>query len=317
MQAVILAAGKGTRLYPLTLFRSKAMLPVLGKPMIARVMDRIACMGVREFILVIHPNDNEVQKYFTEESSYAAKVRFVYQEEPLGMAHALACAAPLICSDFILSACDNLTSFSHMRALSQRWRDSPPAVAVLSVMMAKTDQLRDSGVVCIENGWVRKIVEKPPLENAPSNIISLPLYGLPHDILAYLDEVPLSPRGEYELQDAIQMLIERKGKVCPVFTRNRLTLTTPSDLLHINRKFMKGKKSLPDVSIFEMGEGSRVIEPFYFEPPLRIGAYCTIGPYVYIEKGCIIQDRARIQEAVILRNTLIPEGAVIANQVVC
>ena len=114
MQGVILAAGKGSRLHPITLRRSKAMVPVLGKPLVERVMEDMHANGVEDFVLVVSPDDRDIVRYFRAESTIEADVRFVYQVERLGMADALRQAAPLIEEDFFLSACDNLTSAEYV-----------------------------------------------------------------------------------------------------------------------------------------------------------------------------------------------------------
>ena len=102
LQVVILAAGKGTRLLPLTSTRTKAMLPVLGKPMIERVMDEFIACGVDEFIVVINPVSQEFMQHLQNKSELQAMCQFVHQDVPLGTADALRKAAPLIRNDFIL-----------------------------------------------------------------------------------------------------------------------------------------------------------------------------------------------------------------------
>ncbi len=82
-------------------------MPILGKPIVERVMLDMVANGVEDFILVVSPDDRYITHYFRRESDIKAEVRFVYQPQRLGMANALACAAPLITDDFILSACDN------------------------------------------------------------------------------------------------------------------------------------------------------------------------------------------------------------------
>ncbi|HSJ55291.1 MAG TPA: sugar phosphate nucleotidyltransferase, partial [Anaerolineae bacterium] len=104
MQGIILAAGHGSRLQPITLTRSKAMVPILGKPIVERVMEHLLLNGIDDFILVVSPNDRHITRYFRRESRIEADVRFAYQVERLGMGNALMCAAPLITDDFILSA---------------------------------------------------------------------------------------------------------------------------------------------------------------------------------------------------------------------
>ena len=84
MQAVILAAGKGSRLHPITTNRSKAMLPILGKPIVERVMEHLAINGIRDFILVVSPDDLQITRYFQCECRLNAEVHFVYQPERRG-----------------------------------------------------------------------------------------------------------------------------------------------------------------------------------------------------------------------------------------
>jgi NDP-sugar pyrophosphorylase family protein len=316
MQAVILAAGKGSRLHPITTNRSKAMLPILGKPIVERVMEHIAINGVADFILVVSPDDTQITRYFRRESRLDADVRFAYQPQRLGMADALRCAAPLIEGDFILSACDNLTSPGHVASLLSTWRQPPRPNAVLTLMTIPPEQVLASGIVVLEGNNVVRIIEKPSLADAPSHIASLPLYCLPHSLLGYLCEVHPSPRGEYELQDAIQLLIQRQGRVRGVMVASRLTLTSPADLLQINRILLMEGNDMPQIQPQRVGAGTQLITPLHIDAGVQIGAGCCIGPNVYIERDCRIGDGASIHDAILLRESLVLPGAQIHDQVV-
>jgi NDP-sugar pyrophosphorylase family protein len=316
MQAVILAAGKGSRLHPITTNRSKAMLPILGKPIVERVMEHLVVNGIDHFILVISLDDQHIRRYFRQESHIKADVRFAYQARPLGMANALQCAAPLLSGDFMLSACDNLTSADHVRQMLALWQANPQPNAILTLMPVPPKSTLSTGIVALDGPWVQRIVEKPGPEHAPSNIASLPLYCFSLKILDYLAEVPLSPRGEYELQDAIQMLIKRDGCVRGLTVASRLTLTSPADLLSINRHYLIAGNDHPQLQPQTVGANTHLIAPLYIEPGTLIGENCTIGPNVYIERDCQVGDGASIQDAILLRSSNIPGGAVIADQVV-
>ncbi len=316
MQGVILAAGKGSRLQPITLTRSKAMVPILGKPIVERVMEDLAVNGVDDFILVISPGDRYITRYFRRESEIEADVRFVYQPERLGMANALQCAAPLITDDFILSACDNLISAEHVGRMIEIWRTSPRPNAVLTLMPVEPERLGSVGVVEMDGPWITRIVEKPPPEEAPSNISSLPLYCFSPRILEYLPQVPPSPRGEYELQDAIQMLIKRDGRVCGVRVERRLTLTSPADLLALNRHYLTNGDNRPQLAPHTVGSNTQLITPLRIENGTVIGADCVIGPNVYVERDCRIGDGVTIRNAVLLRESVVPDGATIEDGVV-
>ena len=315
MQAVILAAGRGSRLHPITLKRSKAMLPILGKPIIERVMETIADNGVQDFILVVSPLDGDIVRHFEEDSGLEGSIRFVTQLRRAGMADALNYAAPLIEGDFVLSACDNLVSSEDVGRLLQRWEQAQTLSGLITVMQAPPEALSRAGVVLLQGERVLRIVEKPSPGEAPSNTISPPLYCFSPEILGCLQEVRPSPRGEYELQDAIQMLIDRGKRVDGFEIAQRLALTTAADLLAINRQYLQHEQP-SRVKLQSIGMGSRLIEPVYIEARVRIGSGCTIGPEVYIERDCQIGDEVKIREAVLLRGSVVGAGEVISEQVV-
>ncbi len=316
MQGVILAAGKGSRLHPITLSRSKAMLPILGKPIVERVMEVLLANGVNDFILVVSPEDRDITHYFRRESTLEAEVRFVYQTERLGMAKALQCAAPLITEDFVLSACDNLVTTADVGRLMASWQTEPQPNALLTLMPVTRERISTTGIVAMDGPWITRIVEKPTPEEAPSNISSLPLYVFSPRLLAYLPEVAPSPRGEYELQDAIQMLIRRDGRVGGVMVERRLTLTNAADLLALNREYLMHGDGRPQLEPHTVGPATQLITPLYIEQDTVIGRGCVIGPNVYIERDCHIGDRVTLRDAVVLRGATVPDGATIVDQVI-
>jgi NDP-sugar pyrophosphorylase family protein len=304
MQGVILAAGKGKRLHPITTQRSKAMAPVAGKPMVARVLDTLLQNGLRDLIMLVSPDDQEITPYFRQMTTEAT-FRFVVQPQRLGMAHALQLAAPYLTGPFVMSACDNLTPAEHVAALLAQRRSSA-ADAALSLMAIDIAQAGSTGIVEWRDGLIRRIVEKPKPAEAPSNISSLPLYVFSPHILDYLSRVKLSPRGEYELQDAIQMLIDDGGRVTGVLTPHRVQLTNVADLLALNRHYLETDSEADQVLTTQIGPGTRLIAPLRIEPDCTIGANATIGPYVYLEQGCQVGDHAMLRNVVALRNTIIP-----------
>jgi len=317
LQGVILAAGKGSRLHPITIKRSKAMLPILGRPIVERVMESLHIHGgVRDFILVVSENDHDIRRYFQEESSLQVDIQFVVQPQRLGMANALACAATAIRGNFILSACDNLVADEHVADLVAAWHVHPGLDGVLSVMRIGPALLGRTGIVELMDGRVTRIIEKPPPEEAPTNIASLPLYIFTPRLLEYLPRVRLSPRGEYELQDAIQMLIEDGGEIRCVFTEGRLTLTGPDDLLAINRHYLLTGHDRPQLAPFTVGPNTHLITPLRIEEGTVIGEGCVIGPRVYIERDCRIGSNVTIKDAVVLRGAVLEDGAMVVGEVV-
>jgi bifunctional UDP-N-acetylglucosamine pyrophosphorylase/glucosamine-1-phosphate N-acetyltransferase len=315
MQAVILAAGKGSRLNPITLNRTKAMVPILGKPIVERVMEGLVQNGIRDFILVVSREDGEVGRYFREQSALKVKLQFIIQPERLGMANALTLAAPYIHDTFILSACDNLTPPEHVAELL-RTHHQQAANATLSLMEIDRSLASRTGIIEWQDGQISRIVEKPSPAEAPSNIASLPLYVFSPKLLDYLPQVKLSPRGEYELQDALQMLIDHDGRVTGVLTPSRLQLTNAADLLALNRHYLTTGGDTPQLAPRSVGQHTHLITPLRIEEGTIIGPGCVIGPRVYIERNCRIGADVLIKDAVILRDTLIEDGRQVVGEVV-
>lgn len=316
MQCVVLAAGKGTRLHPVTHQRTKAMAPVAGKPMVERVMALFTANGVRDFILIVSPTDDDIRRHFSEPATFGAdSIHIVEQNERLGMAHALKLAVPHLHGHFVLTACDNLAPADHIADLLST-HQKRRASATLSLMEIDPNKTASTGIVAWRDGQIERIIEKPQPEEAPSNISSLPLYVFSPKLLPHLANVQPSPRGEYELQDAMQMLIDIDGNVFGVLTESRRQLTNVDDLLALNRHFLQFEAWQNNVRPSRIGAGSTLQSPLCIDPGAVIGRNCVIGPNVVIESGCRIGDGAVVEDAVVLRNRVIEPGRQVKNEVV-
>lgn len=161
--------------------------------------------------------------------------------------------------------------------------------------------------------FIRRIVEKPQPAEAPSNVSSLPLYVFSPKILDLLSEVKPSKRGEYELQDAIQLLIDRYGGVTGVLTPVRWQLTNVADLLELNRHYLTMEAAMDH---YPVDQRIQIIPPVRIDANCVLEAGCTVGPYVYLERGCRVRANARIENAILLRNAVVDAGAVITDAVV-
>lgn len=324
MQGLILAGGQGKRLHPLTQHRSKAMAPVAGKPIVARVVDLLVQNGICDLLIVVNPTDTLISAYFTEHSPPGVTIRCLPQVQQLGMAHALQLAAPYLHDHFVLSACDNLVEPHHLAQLIAT-HFARQANATLSLMPIALEKASTTGLIAWADGeqtdagqvgWIARIVEKPRPEEAPSNISSLPLYVFSPRLLAYLPQVQPSARSEYELQDAMQLLIAQAGRVTGVLTTQRWQITTVADLLALNRYFFNLLAPSFLDQATQMGAGSQLIQPVCVEAGSVIGANCLIGPHVYIESGAQIGDGARLANALVLRNAVVAAGQVVNDEVI-
>jgi len=313
---VVLAAGRGKRLRPLTDSRSKPMLPVAGRPMVERVLEMLARDGVDRFVAVVHPDDEPLIERLRQ-PPWAGRMQLTYQAQRLGMAPALECAAPLIredgAPDFILASCDNIYPDGHVAALVARRREEN-LDAVITLMRVRPEQIPTLAVVVMQNERVTRIVEKPRPEEAPSDLGVPSLYVLATGVLDVLPRVPVSSRGERELPDALRLLIEDGGGVGGLLVPWRTTLTRPADLLALNRYFLRHDPACASLGDALPGDVV-VIPPVRIEPEVHLGAGCRVGPEVYLEAGAHIGMNAVLHRSVILRSAAVDVGAVVEETV--
>ena len=316
MLAVVLAAGRGKRLRPLTDIRSKAMLPVAGRPMVERVLEMLAQGGGDRFILVVHPQDQPLIERFSQ-PPWASRVRLVHQAQRLGMAHALGCAVPLIrdagVADFVLASCDNLYPDGHVAGLIARRRENDLG-AVLTLMRVQPEQMPTLAVVAMRNGRVTGIIEKPRPEEAPSDLGVPALYALSVRVLDFLPRVPVSVRGEQEFPDALRLLIESGGGVGGLVVPWRMTMTRPADLLALNSYFLRHDATCATVEA-ALPDGARIVPPVRVETGVELGPGCSIGPEVYLEAGSRVAEGATLRRALVLRGASVDAGMVVQDAV--
>lgn len=308
MQVVVLAAGLGTRLRPVTLNRSKAMVPVLGRPLVERVLQPWLAAGMREIVLVVGPEDREIRAHFGAGNDLGLTVRFVEQHERCGMAHALGIAAPHLHGDFGLTACDSLVSVEHVGELAAAHRGGS---AVLSLMDVAPEFVSRSAAVELEGIRVRRIVEKPGPGEAPSDTVSLPHYILPRRLLELLKGLEPSARGEVELQSAIQELVDIGGRVIGVRTQRRVQVSNPEDLRCLNLELLESGDRVAARPSRGIGEGTVFHDPVCIEDGATVGSRCIIGPRVYLEAGCVVGDLAVVRDSVVLRDAWVADGCTV------
>jgi bifunctional UDP-N-acetylglucosamine pyrophosphorylase/glucosamine-1-phosphate N-acetyltransferase len=313
MQAVVLAAGMGTRLRPLTDTRSKAMITVLGRPLVERAIAPLLENEIRDLVFVVASDDHEIRSHFTDGGGSGIRARCVVQEPRLGTAHALGVAAELIEGPFAVWACDSLVDRHHV---AQLLAAATEADAALSVLDVEPELVSRSAAVRMDGDAVRRIVEKPSVEDAPSLTVSLPHYVFTPRLLELLPRVDPSPRGEYELADAIQKLIEEGGRVVGVRATHRHQVSTPDDLLAETRRLLAAAADAAFDSRSTAGRGTRLIGPYRIEHDVVIGRNCEIGPEVYLEFGCRIGEGAVLRRSIVLREARVAAGELLEDAVI-
>lgn len=323
MLAVVLAAGRGTRLRPLTNDCSKAMMPIAGEPMIERVMEMLAQGGAARFIVVAHPDDQDLIEHL-HRPPWNARAQIAYQEQRLGMAHAVQQAAPLVRKEdvpaFLLASCDNLYPQGHASALIERRREKD-LDAALTLTWVPREKASATAVVVLKDEQVARIVEKPRPEQIPDYsehseaLVAPSLYALSPRVLNYLPQVPVSARGEREFPDALRLLIEDNGAVGGRLVADRMTLTRPRDLLTINRHFLHREPSCATVEA-NVPRDTTITPPVRIEQGVKIETQCQIGPGVYLEGGCSIGAGATLRRAVVLKDASVETNTLVKDEVI-
>lgn len=204
MKAVVLAAGRGTRLQPLTDDLPKALVEIDGKPLLTYCLDDLASLNADEFVIVVGYRKEQIIDYYG--SSYEGiPITYVHQQEPAGLAHALLQAKPEIQDDFMLMLGDNVFR-GNVDAVVQRHQEQRVDCAFLVEEVPEEEASRYG--VCETNkyGEIINVVEKP--DDPPSNLVLTGLYTFSPAIFEACSLVQPSDRGEYELSDAIDLLLD-------------------------------------------------------------------------------------------------------------
>ena len=204
MQAVVLAAGKGTRLEPLTEDKPKALVEVDGTPLIEDVFDNLIAIGATELVVVVgHLKEQIIERYDDEYRD--VPITYAHQREQLGLAHAILQAEPHIDDDFVLMLGDNVFRANLGDVLNRQQEDR--ADAAFLVEEVPWEEASRYGVLDTnEYGEVVEVMEKP--DDPPSNLVMTGFYTFTPAIFHACHLVQPSDRGEFELPDAIDLLIQ-------------------------------------------------------------------------------------------------------------
>ncbi len=321
MQAVILAAGKSTRTYPLTLTKPKPLLKVAGKTIIEHNLEQL--VGLVDEIYIVVGYKAEMIKEFVGDEFKGMKIRYLVQDEPLGNADALKKAGGSIKDRFILMFGDDLYSRKDIEKLLEY--DN-------AILAAKVKNPENFGVLKIENDIFLEVIEKPKV--FVSDLVNIGCFIFTKDIFEALDKISLSQRNEYELPDAYNLLAKKKEMKVVSVEDYWLPITYPWSLLEANEYLLENPPEKPPpqgnppspllqrgkieegVRIngrLTVGAGTIVKSGVYVEGNIVIGKNCKIGPNCYLRGTAAIGDNCHIGQAVEIKSSIIGNGANIAH----
>lgn len=205
MKGVILAAGKGTRLYPITHIIAKPLLPMANRPTLHYAFDRLKEIGITEICVVVGAsNEDQIKSALGDGSDFGISLSYVRQDDPKGLAHAVGFAKDFVGDDSFALYLGDAIYESGFKAHAEKFLSS--GCANLNIVKPVEDPRR-FGVANVDGDRIVKLVEKP--QNPESNLAMAGLYFFGPEIWSVLPDLQPSARGEYEITDAIQTMIDR------------------------------------------------------------------------------------------------------------
>lgn len=314
MKAVILLAGKGTRMQPLTSACPKVMLPVANKPILEHIVDAGVEAGLDGFVFITGYLEEQIRDYFGDGSKWGVEIDYVHQEKQLGTADAIGCARGYVEGAFLVLNGDMLVSPEDLKALVLRKED-----AVICVKEVENPQ--DFGVLETVGEKVTRIIEKP--KNPPTNLANAGIYLFHASIFDYIDRTNLSVRGELEITDSLQLLIDEGAAVgYRLLETEWIDIGYPWDLLKANEYLMKSLKGHsegtvePNATIkgeVVIGKGTLIRNGAYILGPVIIGENCDIGPNCFIRPSTAIGNNVHVGNAVELKNTILMDDTKVGH----
>ncbi|MCW3129434.1 MAG: sugar phosphate nucleotidyltransferase [Methanophagales archaeon] len=314
MQAVILAAGEGKRMRPLTYERPKVMLPIAGKPIIEHLLWEVKEVGINDFVFVVGYHDETIRDYFGKGERGDVTIQYVTQKTQLGTADALRRTEGLVEDKFLMLNGDTIVSAEDIRKVITD--DTNISLGVIEVRNPE-----DYGVVETEGKKITKIHEK--MKEPPSNLINAGVYLLNESIFKALSKTDKSKRGEIELTDSLQLLIASGEDIFWREIEHWVDVSYPWDLLAAN-EFLIDKISPVNKGELEenvwikgkvsIGEGTMIKSGSYIEGPAVIGENCVIGPNSYIRANTSIGANCHIGNAVEIKNSILMDKVKIPHQ---
>ncbi len=291
MKAIIPVAGVGTRLRPHTYTLPKVLLNVAGKPILGHILDALQQHNIDEATIIVGYMGDLVEDYVRR--NYSMNVTFIYQEERLGLGHSIWIAREHITDNEPLLIILGDTIFDVDLSLATNSRFS--TLGVKSV-----DDPRRFGVVELEKGFISRLIEKP--ENPTTNLALVGLYFINNpklldDSLQTLIDNNIRTRDEYQLTDALQMMIDKGEKFTTFPVEGWYDCGKPETLLSTNRYLLDGK------STYKTPEGVVIIPPAFVAENAIIER-SVIGPYTTVASGATVIDS-------VVRDSIISDGATV------
>ena len=315
MKGIILHGGHGTRLRPLTHTCPKQLLPIGNKPMSQYALEDLKTAGITEIGIIIGDVFPEkVREYYGDGSNFGVKISYIYQDSPKGIAHAVKLCKKFIGNEkFIVYLGDNVLR-KNLIEYTKKFKISESDAMVL---LCEVEEPERFGIAELDRGnpnKIKKILEKP--KNHPSNLAVIGIYFLTPKIFDIIDNLKPSWRNEFEITDALDMLIKNGDSVeYDIITGWWKDTGTPEDIIHANKLILDSIGTQDQFLInidskienqIVIGKNTSISPESIIVGPVIIGDNCNldstkIGPHVSIGDNCTIK-KCEIKNSIIMRD---------------
>ena len=320
LKAIILSAGEGSRMRPLTLTKPKTMLPVAGKPIIQYNIEYLRDNGITDILLIVRYKEEIVRNYFGDGSDFGVNISYKTQKDFLGTADAISYARDFIEDSIIVLNGDIILDNEIIHEIIQKYDYLKPDTLML---LTEVENPSAFGVVEIENGNIKRIVEKPKPGEAPSNLVNGGIYIFNEDIFDKIDKTEISERGEYEITDSLSLQIQdNKTVIGHETSKEWVDVGRPWELIEVNEELISNLKTEIKGTVEEgvsihgevfLDEGSIIKSGVYIEGNVYIGKNCDIGPNSYIRGNTYFGDNVHVGNAVEIKNSIIMENTNVSH----
>jgi glucose-1-phosphate thymidylyltransferase len=322
MKGLILSGGAGTRLRPITHTSAKQLVPIANKPILFYVVEQMADAGIKDVGVIVGDTAAEIEVALGDGSSFGVKITYIHQDAPLGLAHCVVIARDFLGDDeFVMYLGDNMLQlrlkdivdrFDRRRAEQLTLSEADGCVPAAQILLARVDDPTMFGVAELDrHGNVRNLVEKP--KDPPSNLALTGVYVFDKTVHKAVSSIAPSARGELEITDAIQWLIDAGQVVTHEILEGWWIDTGKKDpLLHCNSIVLDSISPRIDGALDEHSrvkgrvviEAGARLERSVVRGPAVIGARTVlvdsyVGPYTSIGADCELRD-SEIEHSVVL-----------------
>jgi len=330
LKAVILAAGEGVRLRPLTDNRPKHLVPIACRPILEHLIENLAAYGISDIMLVVGRWKDAIQQYFGDGSNQGPRIRYMVQPAILGTAHAIGMTQDFVGHEPFLAVYGDI--YITRDCIRRVLEDFKKYTTATTMAVVPVPAPHFFGIVTIEDGYVKSVVEKPPPGSLVGNLANAGIFVFSSEVFRAIKKTAKSKRNEFEITRSLRILIESGAEIRATELDSGAwkDIGRPWDLLEANELALRNIK--PNVQ-GKIEEGARLIGPIiveseavvrsgaYVEGPVlisrgaEIGPNCHIRPFTSVGRNAKIGNGCEVKNSIVMNDTKIPHLSYVGDSI--